>query len=168
MRFGKVSWAFLIVVVVAVGVGVRGCAEKPQKAFKELKVAALGKDARAIWSRLNPETRAEVGRLAGEFFRAREAAGGGFEYSPGSPETYEYFEGLVAGLDEISIGYIRSLVIAKTSRREGSATIELGSFRLRPKNPLKLEMSDRRWLWDARGELKSYLEFKKTGALEGF
>lgn len=165
MRFGKLSGVFLIGVVVAAA----GCSQKPQEAFKELKAAALGKDARAIWSRLTPETKVEVGRLAGEFFREREAAGGDFEYSPESPETYEYFEGLVAGLDELSVGYIRSLAIAKTSRREGSATIELSSFRLRPpKRPLKFEMSDRRWLWDARGELKSYLEYSKTGALEGF
>jgi hypothetical protein len=137
-----------------------GCGESPRDVFKELKRAALAKDAQAVWQRLTPSTKKAVAARAAAFFSdlpgAGAAAGGPQE---ADAEVFEYFSGLMAGLDVESVEYIRSLRISKVSEEGGKATMTLASLRFgAPEKPIVFEKTGGKWLWDAREILDMYLE----------
>ncbi len=145
-----------------------GCAEKPEAVFKELKTAGLAKDSRAVWARLTPSTKADLAKRASGFFGGM-SGGAAAEFAPSDPEVYEYFSGLVAGLDDLSLDYIRSLRAGKVTVESGTAEISLGSLRYGPPPmPIKFERADGRWFWDAREALEWYLLHRRQMLTGGY
>jgi hypothetical protein len=134
-----------------------GCGESPKDVFKELKAAALKKDSQVVWLRLTPAAKESLAREAVRAFPQLRGAleSGGLKGD--STEVYEYLRSLIAGLDDIRLQYIRSLIIDEVKIEADIAVVTLKSVRHRPPDvPLTLRKVEGRWLWEATEAIEAY------------
>ncbi len=146
-----------------------GCAERPGETFAELKTAALERDADTIWQHIDPATRETLAVEASGYFETTPPAGGATALEGSGRDALEYLSGLVAGLGEFELEYIRSLGIREVVVDGDVATLTLRSLRARPPaRPLIFKKVEGRWLWDAREVLEMYHEHRRGGSYGGF
>ncbi len=134
-----------------------GCGESPEDVFKELKTAALKKDAEAVWLRLTPAAKETLAREAVKAFPQLLGALESGRLKGESTEVYEYLRSLIAGLDDIRLQYIRSLIIDEVKIEADLAVVTLKSVRHSPPDiPLTLRKVEGRWLWEATEAIETY------------